>query len=161
MAEPGRRIAGRMAFEAALPTLLQHAVDAGSDVLRLQDSDFLAWPLGTPATVQAFETWMASGRQLRLLCADATRWPHHHPRWWRWHGAWSHRIACREARAEDAAALVPLAAAQGAAAWLMRDSTRWQGAWLDPVHEQRRVESQFDALFERASPAAAFTTLGL
>lgn len=162
---PGRpsepEIDSRDAFHAALLDALHSAAEAGCPELWFCDRDFLGWPLGAPAVVDALGRWAGSRRSLTLLAADFDGFARTAPRWHAWRRTWSHIVHCHAVH-EDVAGSVPtLVLAAPRLAIRLHDRVRHRGRIHRESGELAACREQIDALMQRASGALPVTTLGL
>lgn len=127
----------------------------------LLDPDFVDWPLGDAAVLDALARWLRlPGRRLTLVAQDFEATARAHPRLQRWRRDWSHRIATlAPAQGGLPAELRGLLAGNrvlqrlDAPDWRLRELT-------DAVHRQAMHEACADFL-QRCTPAWPVTTLGL
>lgn len=157
---PEGRLEGRAAFQDAVRTAMAAAEAQGWPQLVLCDPDFLDWPLGERAVVEALDAWARRGRTLRLLAADFSRLREAHPRFLRWRTTWGHLVeahVCPHAPDHE----LPTAL------W----TPTWTLECLDPVHftavattaADRRValSERLMGWWRRGTPGFPATTIGL
>lgn len=126
--------------------------------------DYVQWPLGTRADVEAWSHWAAASRHTTatVLAVDWERSAQAHPRWVRWQPTWAHRVSCRMLAEEDRASLqdwAPSLVVSGLLALEVLDADQGSGRWTRIPGDIRVREHQIDAISQRSSrltPGAAF-----
>jgi hypothetical protein len=157
---PDGRFDGRQQFQQWLRQGFGVAAQQGWSELVLGDADFVDWPLGELAVVDALQSWAQAGRRLVLLAADFAPLQRRHVRFVQWRIQWDHLIACHRLPSQ-AAAEVP--SAMWSAPWCLRqlDSVHCRG-WAS-AEPQRGLQTR-EALAEclrRSVPAFPASVLGL
>ncbi|HVR49244.1 MAG TPA: hypothetical protein VMS38_05865 [Pseudorhodoferax sp.] len=157
---PQGRFDGRQPFQQWLREGLQAAAQQGWNQLTLADADFVDWPLGERAVVEALQAWARPGRRLRMLAVDYAELRRRHARFVQWRTLSSHLVdchACKGVEPQDFPSVL----------W----SPHWSLRRLDVAHcrgwagaeAERRLQTQ-ELLAEwqrRATPAFAADVLGL
>lgn len=154
------RLEGRRAFTDLVRHALEMAAHQAWPSLVLSDADFLDWPLGERAVVDALAAWASRGRDIRLLARDFGPLRLAHPRLVQWRTTWGHRV---KARACPGAAGSELPSAIWSPSWTLErlDPIRCTGvASMDPSR-RLALRERLDASWYQGAPSFAATTLGL
>lgn len=158
-------IEGWSAIGAELEKLLLTGLRADARRIVALDPDFVAWPLSSPAVLEALQAWGRLGhRRLELMAPDWTVAERRHARFYQWRRHWDHLLTLRRFEPDeigDADWPTTLLAVQGGAC--LRVIEREQGRALrsDLPTERQRVFEQFDAIAQRSGPGWPLSTLGL
>ena len=124
------------------------------------DPDFLDWPLGERATVEALHEWSAQGRSLHLIATDFSDLRLAHPRFVQWRMTWSHIV---EARATGRAAGGDLPSALWTPNWTMERLDTTRSTVVATADPSRRVllGERLDNWWQKSSPSFPASVLGL
>lgn len=138
------------------------AADPGD--ISLSDRDFAQWPLGARAVVEAFQQWvMGSSKDVRchVLAGHFDGFAAAHPRWIQWRKLWSHRVPCRQAEEEMAAAVPTVLVLHGRLALRVVDPLIGRGLWSRDTKVVDDWLAEVDVISQRSYEALPTTTLGL
>jgi hypothetical protein len=155
---------GRFEGRRAFVDLVRHALDTAAreawPSLVLSDADFLDWPLGESAVVDALSLWASRGRQIRLLARDFGPVRLTHPRLVQWRTTWGHRV---EAHACPGATGSELPSAIWSPGWTLErlDPLRCTGVASNDPGRRIALKERLDACWHKGAPSFAATTLGL
>ncbi|MDM0013017.1 hypothetical protein QTH87_11295 [Variovorax sp. J22P168] len=151
---------GRLAFHAHLQTALDAAARLNWREIVLADPDFLDWPLGERAVVDALQAWSASGRSLVLLAQRFDVFAREHARFVNWRRMWSHIV---DARACNGPGLPPVPSAIWTPGWSVHriDPAHGRGVSSSAADARRALRERIDECLRHARPAFPATTLGL
>jgi len=151
---------GRELFHAHLRGALAAAARDNWRELVLADPDFLDWPLGERATIEALQAWSSAGRSLVLLARRFDVFERSHARFVHWRRMWSHIVDCR---ACDGPGLPQVPSAIWTPGWFMRRIDIEHGRGVCGIEPARRraLREAIDECLRHARPAFPATTLGL
>lgn len=154
------RFEGRRAFGDLVRQALDAAAREAWPTLVLSDADFLDWPLGERAVVEALGVWASRGRQIRLLARDFSPLRLAHPRLVQWRSIWGHRV---EAHACPGASGSELPSAIWSPGWTLErlDPVRCTGVTSSDPARRLALQERLDACWHKGAPSFAATTLGL
>lgn len=148
---------GPREFAERVREILAGAAAQGWREMVFADPDFVDWPLGERALVQALQDWGARGRTLRLVAKHFRAFERTHARFVHWRRGWDHIVQCRAFSAGD----VPSAlwTPQG---YLHRiDPLRSRGVCGVDAARRVALRHDLDECFHNGVPAFAATVLGL
>lgn len=151
---------GRSAFVDLIRQALQVAAQQGWKRMVWSDPDFLDWPLGERASIEALGEWSAQGRSLHLLAQDFSELRLAHPRFVQWRTTWSHIV---EARATGRAAGSDLPSALWSPVWTLERLDFRRNTVVATADAARRVmlAERLDSEWQQASPSFPASVLGL
>ena len=151
---------GRKAFIDLIRQALQVAAQQGWKRMVWSDPDFLDWPLGERATIEALGDWSAQGRSLHLLAQDFSEMRLAHPRFVQWRTTWSHIV---EARATGRGAGSDLPSALWSPVWTLERLDVRRNTVVATTDAARRVglAERLDGEWQQASPSFPASILGL
>lgn len=157
---PTGRQEGRTAFVDLVRLAMAHAAGSGWSQIVLSDPDFVDWPLGERAVVNALQDWAQSGRQLRLLARDFSSMRERHPRFVQWRVTWSHLI---EAHMVTGASEGELPSAIWTPDWFLERLDVLRSTTVASRDAERRtaLKERIENGWHKGRPAFAATTLGL
>ena len=157
---PEGRFVGRQAFVSGVRCAIQAAAREGWSQLLLSDVDFLDWPLGERAVIDAFNAWAGRGRHLRLLARDYGPLRLQHPRFVQWRATWSHIV---DARVWTSAAAGELPTAIWSAQWTQEvlDTERCSGVSSRERARSVALHERLEAAWQRGVPGFPASVLGL
>lgn len=160
--EPNAVIDGREAYVGALRELLLGLAPRDVRSVWCVDTDFLDWPLGEAAVVEALTGWARPhGRMLRMIGGDFGPAARHHPRFAEWRRDWSHRFEAWRPIDPAQGAELPGLLVAGDRALELLDRVRLRARWVSGPAALRQLTEQCDALLHHCEPAWSATTLGL
>ncbi|HIV70021.1 MAG TPA: hypothetical protein H9903_03725 [Candidatus Aquabacterium excrementipullorum] len=159
------RLDGWGAWSDAVRALLAQAASEPASLLMF-DEDYVHWPLGEKACVDALEQWALGGRQLHctMLATDWQHVPRQHPRWLRWRVTWAHKLSCRALPDDEQSALQslrPMLVLEGRLGISLLDTEHGTGIWSRAPSTLREWWQGGDAISQRSIDAMPATTLGL
>lgn len=152
---------GRKAFIDLIRQALRAAAQQGWKRMVWSDPDFLDWPLGERATIEALGDWSAQGRSLHLLAQDFSEMRLAHPRFVQWRTTWSHIV---EARATGrGAGSSDLPSALWSPVWTLERLDVRRNTVVATADAARRVllAERLDSEWQQASPSFPASVLGL
>jgi hypothetical protein len=151
---------GRQDFHAHLRAALAAAARNNWRELVLADPDFLDWPLGERASVDALQAWSAAGRSLVLLAQRFDVFERHHARFVHWRRMWSHIVDCRACHGPG---LPQVPSAIWTPGWFLQriDVEHGRAVCGHEPARRRALREQIDECLRHARPAFPATTLGL
>jgi hypothetical protein len=151
---------GRLAFHGHLRAALSAAAQQNWRELILSDPDFLDWPLGERANVEALQAWSAAGRSFVLLAQRFDVFEREHARFVHWRRMWSHIIDCRACHGPG---LPQVPSAIWTPTWFLDriDIDHGRGVCGRAPDARRALRERLDECLRHARPAFAATTLGL
>lgn len=154
------RSEGRTAFIELIRQALKAAAQQGWKRMVWSDPDFLDWPLGERATIEALGAWSAQGRSLHLLAQDFSEMRLAHPRFVQWRTTWSHLV---EARATGRGAGSDLPSALWSPVWTLERLDARRNTVVGTSDAARRVmlAERLDQEWQAASPSFPASVLGL
>jgi hypothetical protein len=157
---PVGRFEGRTAFIDLVRRALDTAAHEGWPSLVLSDPDFLDWPLGERAVIDALGRWASNGREIRLLARDFGPLRLAHPRMVQWRTTWGHRV---QAHACPGASGSELPSAIWSPAWTLErlDPVRSTGVSSNDASRRTTLLERLEACWHKGAPSFAPTTLGL
>lgn len=161
MAElPQGRFDGRQEFRQWLRDALLVAARDGWHDLVFSDADFVDWPLGERAVVEALNAWAGPGRRLLVLARSYDEVVRRHARFVQWRVRFDHLVACHRCRDAEAQALPSLLA--GPQWWLHRiDVPHCRGLAGTEAGRLRQLRQRLDEGLQRAVPGLPASVLGL
>jgi hypothetical protein len=158
-------IEGWGAIAAELEKLLLEGLAADARRIVALDPDFAAWPLSSPAVLDALQAWGRLGhRRLELLAPDWTDAARHHGRFLQWRRHWDHLLSVRQFDPDEVGEAdwpLTLLAVQGGGCLRVIEREHGRALRSDLPTERQRVFEQFDAIAQRSGPGWPVTTLGL
>jgi len=151
---------GRQAFHAHLGAALAAAARLQWREIVFCDPDFLDWPLGERATVDALQAWAAGGRQLLLLAQRFDVFDREHARFVQWRRMWSHIV---EARACNGPGLPQVPSGIWTPAWFLHriDIEHGRGVCGTAPEDRRAMRERIDECLRHARAVFPASTLGL
>ena len=151
---------GRQAFHAHLRAALGAAAARNWREIVWSDPDFLDWPLGERATIEALQAWSAAGRSLVLLARRFDVFAREHARFVHWRRMWSHIV---DARACHGPGLPPVPSAIWTPGWCLHrmDVEHARGVSSSAPEARRALRERIDECLRHARPAFPASTLGL
>lgn len=151
---------GRLAFQAHLHTALAAAARQNWRELVLCDPDFLDWPLGERANVEALQAWAAAGRGFIMLAQRFDVFAREHARFVHWRRMWGHIIDCRACHGPG---LPEVPSAIWTPSWSLHriDVVHGRGVCGRAPEGRRALRERIDECLRHARPAFAASTLGL
>jgi hypothetical protein len=151
---------GRIAFQAHLQAALAAAARQNWREIILCDPEFVDWPLGERAIVDALQAWAAAGRSLVLLAQRFDVFEREHARFVHWRKMWSHIIDCR---ACNGPGLPQVPSAIWTPSWFLHrlDVEHGRGVCGYLPERRRALRERIDECLRHARPAFPASTLGL
>ena len=157
---PEGRLEGRRAFVELVKQALEAAAAQGWKRMIWSDPDFVDWPLGERAAIEALQAWSAQGRSLHLLAQDFSELRLALPRFVQWRTTWSHLV---EARATGRSAGGDLPSAIWSPYWTMERLDPLRSVVVATSDPARRVAlgERLDGWWQKSSPSFPASVLGL
>ena len=151
---------GRQAFHDRLQAALGAAARQNWREIVLADPDFIDWPLGERATVEALQAWSAAGRNIVLLAQHFDVFSREHARFVHWRRMWSHIVDARACRGPG---LPPVPSAIWTTGWFLHriDLEHGRGTCGRAPEGRRALRERIDECLRHARPAFPASTLGL
>lgn len=151
---------GRQAFQAHLHAALEAAARENWREIVLADPDFLDWPLGERASVEALQAWSAAGRSFVLLAQRFDVFAREHARFVHWRRMWSHIVDCRACHGPG---LPQVPSAIWTPTWFLQriDVEHARGVCGSAPQARRALRERIDECLRHAKPAFPADTLGL
>ena len=154
-------IDGRTRAMQAWRDLLVALPETAPRQLRLVDADFVDWPFGDAAVLQALTQWIRlPGRRMTWIAADFEAVERRFPRLAAWRRDFAHGVeAFRPAEGERVEWPSWLLADRDAV--VLDDPPRRRGRIVTEPARLRELHDATDALLQRCEPAWPATVLGL
>lgn len=151
---------GRHAFQAHLHAALDAAARQNWREIVLSDPDFVDWPLGERASIEALQAWSAAGRGLVLLAQHFDVFAREHARFVQWRRMWSHIV---DARVCHGPGLPSVPSAIWTPGWFLHriDVEHARGVCGRAPEGRRALRERIDECLRHARPAFPASTLGL
>ncbi|RIX81652.1 hypothetical protein [Acidovorax cavernicola] len=156
------RFDGREAFADLVREALAAAASQGWNEIVFSDPDFVDWPLGERASIEALQAWSGRGRRLLLLAGRFDLVERGHARFVTWRRTWDHIVECR-ATGGRAGATEEVPSALWTPTWCLRriDPERSRGVCSSEARARRDLRESVDERWRQGRPAFAASTLGL
>lgn len=151
---------GRVAFHGHIHAALDAAARQNWREIVLCDADFVDWPLGERATVDALQAWAAAGRSLSLVAQRFDVFAREHARFVHWRRMWGHII---DARACQGPGLPQVPSGIWTPTWFMHriDVEHARGTCGQGPEARRALRERIDECLRHSRPAFPASTLGL
>lgn len=147
-----------------IEALLLEALASDTRRIVALDPDFCAWPLSSPALLDALRDWGRRGsRKLELAAPSWEACARRHPRLQAWRMGFDHFLDLREFNPQEAGAEWPTAllAVQGGVSLRVLEFEHGRARWSRHGPDRQVALELFDAIAQRSGPAWPLTTLGL
>ncbi|HEY2255994.1 MAG TPA: hypothetical protein VGI11_10180 [Variovorax sp.] len=151
---------GRHSFHGHLLAALGAARQQNWREIVLSDPDFLDWPLGERAIVDALQAWSSAGRSLVMLAQRFDVFDREHARFVHWRRMWSHIIECRACQGSG---LPEVPSGIWTPSWFLRriDTEHGRGVCGRAPDGRRALRERLDECLRHSKAGFPASTLGL